>query len=64
MKGEIARVCISTAAGGALAILVAANWANPNDPLAGAIIGYSGVGAGVLTGATWQAVHTRREARR
>jgi hypothetical protein len=40
-------------AGGGLAVLVAANWPDPNDETAGALLGLGGVVGGGILGMLW-----------
>lgn len=60
MTGELLRISATTIAGGVLAMIVAANWSDPNDPLAGVLIGFAGPAAGLLLGVAWQVVHEAR----
>lgn len=48
------RFLLSTAIGGALALLAAANWPDPNSTTDGIIVGFSGTFAGIVAGMIWE----------
>jgi len=48
------RFMLCTAIGGALALLAAANWPDPDSTTAGIIVGFGGTFAGIVAGMAWE----------
>ena len=51
--GGVWRITLSALAGGALGVLAAVNWPNPDSVAAGVLLGVGGVTVGGLCGFWW-----------
>lgn len=59
--GFILRFLTPLFIGGAASIVAAANWPNPNDSLAGTVVGFVGTGLGFLVGVVWSGTYEDRQ---
>lgn len=62
MIGAAWRILLPTVLGVGLALLLAANWPEPDDTFAPVVIMYLGAIIGVAAGLTWATVHQDRKA--